>query len=158
MDLICLALQLLILSVIMEKQKTTGNVNPIASNGVGQDHDAEEAGLLRSGDITAESIQMQPLRSRSPDPLTGDTLNNSDTASQIARIDDHAETHPLDGFYTGEHMLANLNIEETVRTQWQMSGEANSSAPSSGIQTVASIAGRRFTVTFGTGARARSQP
>jgi Fungal domain of unknown function (DUF1746) len=107
MDLLVLALQIVMLGLVIEKRRianagkqTTGSVQTL---------DAEEAGILRSEDTrheqheSEEGIEMQQLLAEAPP-------------------DDHggqegSNTHALDEFYTGNRILAEVDIVETIKRE-----------------------------------------
>ncbi|KAL9105124.1 MAG: hypothetical protein Q9163_000042 [Psora crenata] len=153
-DLLCMCLQVLILGVTLERRRVQGisNVTTPANLGGTQDHDAEEAGLLRSDLAVGEDIELQPLRYTT----TGSSTSGMDSRGQEDAFEQSPQgmddTHPLDNLDTGERIIANLQIWDTIRTQWQsqsVSVNSVNGTTASGVQTAATIAGRRFTVTFG---------
>ena len=148
LDLLCLALQVLMLGVTLEKRGVQGISSAMTTQqGRRQDHDAEEAGTLRSDPMVTEDIQLQTLR-----PIFTSRQDNTTSDESADLLDTNGElddAHALDTYYTGEHILANLHILDTIRTQWQSRSVNMDTTTASGMQTAATIAGRRFTVTFG---------
>ena len=146
LDLLCLALQILILCAILEKQRILGTLDPAAHvPDQRQDHDAEEAGLMRSASMGTEAIEMQTLRSHE-----GDTAQDTLARTQGSEIEDEevGDGHPLDDFGTGEYVAASFRVPDIVRTQWQLKHRDFDATTSTGAQNVAGIARRRWTATF----------
>ncbi|MCJ1393506.1 hypothetical protein MMC18_006381 [Xylographa bjoerkii] len=131
LDLITMVLQFVILAVVLErealKKGMEGSLGPAASSteeetGLGgQDLDAEEQGIHRSLAGETEDIEMQPLRSTRPE--AGDDYHESETdtfldlSSTLPRSS--ACEHPLDTFNSGQHVVADLHITETIRTSYR---------------------------------------
>lgn len=124
LDLITLALQVLMLAVTIEKQKTTGVHTASEAVGPGdatrqQDHDLEERGVLRSHPNITDDIEMQELQHTS-EGRTGGAEEDGERGDLLAvdgTVESH-DVHPLDSFYTGEHIVANLHILDAIREQW----------------------------------------
>ena len=162
LDILVLALQVLILGVTLERRgiKTiheiiAGVAQVVTENR--QDHDSEERGILRQDTDSGDDIELQDLQH----PSTGRTGADEDRErDELLPPDGSTEPrnrHPLDPFYTGEHVVANLHILDTIRAHWQASGvsaEGSDSAATSGVQaaTVA-MAGRTITSRLGEGIR-----
>ena len=122
-----------------------------------QDHDAEEAGLLRANPNNIEGIEMQSFQQH---PIAAaasreDQHVNIYTASQPEEGDTHRDGHHLDSFYAGDHMLANLSIQDTIHTQWRITSATAGATSASEVQTAASIAG--LTLAFSGRASSRGQ-
>ncbi|KAL9634834.1 MAG: hypothetical protein Q9164_003849 [Protoblastenia rupestris] len=148
LDLLCLALQVLMLGVTLEKRGVQGiSIVMTTQQGRRQDHNAEEAGILRSDPMVTEDVQLQTLRPISTNRQVNTT--SEETADLLDANGERDGAHALDVYYTGEHILANLHILDTIRTQWQSRSVNMDTTTASGMQTAATIAGRRFTVTFG---------
>ncbi|MCJ1402592.1 hypothetical protein MMC11_005812 [Xylographa trunciseda] len=131
LDLLIMLLQFIILAVVLERQELKkgmeGSLGPAASSteeeaGLGgQDHDAEEQGIHRSLAGGTEDIEMQPLGSTrlevGHDYHESETDNFLDFPSTVPRSS--ASEHPLDTFHSGQHVIANLHIVETIRTSYR---------------------------------------
>ena len=131
LDLVIMALQFIILAVVLErealKKGIEGSLGPATSSteeepGLGgQDHDAEEQGIHRSLVGETGDIEMQPLRSTRPE--AGDDHHESETdtfldiSSTLPRSS--VSEHPLDMYNSGQHVIANLHIIETIRTSYR---------------------------------------
>ena len=152
LDVLCLTLQILMLGLTLEKQRILGIATPEASGtrtgpATTQDVDAEEAGFLRSDLGTTENIEMQTLRMH-PEVHTHGEERGQRTAAVGSEEEGEGEDS-LDKFYTGEHVVANLHILEIIRTQWRTRSVNIERTAATGVQTAATIAGRRFTLSFG---------
>ena len=151
LDILCLGIQLLMLTVMLEKNKVSLALDPESErNESRQDHDAEEAGILRAVGVSPEDIEMHSLSAHQESPPRNTSDDTFDDSEVLVRNSDHH----LDRYYTGEHILASLDVVGTVKSQWKMRHSAVASATSSGFENAASIASRRFTVTFGRGRNA----
>ena len=138
LDLITMALQFVILAVVLEREalrkRIEGNLGAAASSteeetGLGgQDHDAEEQGIHRSLAGGVEDIEMQLLRSTRPEVAGHHELETDDFFDSALTLPrSSASEHPLDTFNSGQHVIANLHITETIRTsyrQWLNGGVA----------------------------------
>ena len=166
LDILTLALQLLMLSVTLERSKMRDSDIIISASGASttttphQDHDSEERGLLRPDPTIIESIQLQPLPGRTGgdedaerDELLAEPLPTS--------LTDPTE-HPLDTFSTGEHMIVNLHILDTIRSQWWQYGSLNTttsdSAAASATGAAAATEGRRIGFRLRIGGRELAVP
>ncbi|MCJ1380344.1 hypothetical protein MMC17_003447 [Xylographa soralifera] len=130
-DLVIMTLQFVILAVVLErevlKKGMEGSLGPAASSteeetGLGgQDHDAEEQGIHRSLAMETGDIEMQPLRSTRPE--AGDDDHGSETEASLdlslTLPRSSASEHPLDTFNSGQHVIANLHIIETIRASYR---------------------------------------
>ncbi|MCJ1272505.1 hypothetical protein MMC21_000291 [Puttea exsequens] len=158
-DLLVWALQIIILGITLERRgldKVEGSGADTQTreglNEEGQDHDAEERGVLRRGDEDADGIEMRDLR-----PLPGGRTDRDADREQegLLRADGDSggrHKHPLDSFYTGNHVVADLHILDTIRAQW-LSSAASAEIPASaasGTQaaSVNAMAGRILTYRF----------
>lgn len=163
LDLLTLVLQLVMLAVTVEKQKMQGKVPGTGSGNVitpaaldetaPQDHDAEEQGILRSEDAhLGEDIELRSLPLRS-DRSTGGGEDEGRTRDELFDrngTNESYDTHPMGTFYTGDYLVADLHLIDTVRTQWNTKGlSVNAASTASGMQTAATLAGRRITLNFG---------
>ena len=128
-DVLVWGLQIGVLAIILERRglsgSTTGGrgVTPqstterTAQDVTVQDYDSEEQGILRSHRSTpygTDDIELQPLNPSSR-PLGDDSegLESEDNISS-ASINDH----PLDIFASGQHIIADLHILQSLQTAW----------------------------------------
>lgn len=166
LDFLTLALQLLMLAAFLERQKqkapasspeptSTTGPGENAGSAEGQDHDLEERGILGSDPTTSEDIELQPLTT-SVVRTGGDEDGERDellSESQHHDVQD-STNHPLDAFYTGEQIVADLHILDSIRGQWwQSGGTSTSDSSSSTAAMAASLAGRRLGVRLRIGGR-----
>ena len=153
LDLLVLALQVLIFGVTAESrvESVTSQRSQNVENGEQeerQDHDFEERGVLRREPNIVENFEMQDMQ-RISARMHGDEDRERVELLQQPSNTDPRSHHPLEPFYTGEYLIANLHLMEAVRTQWQINGigAEDTNAPSSSVQAavVAAAAGRTFT-------------
>ena len=127
LDIVVMVLQFVILAIVLEreglKKDMEGSLGPAPTTTLeetglaGQDLDAEEQGLHRSAMLGGD-IELQPLRSsaterRDEDGSGLDALRES-TSPRSSRSE-----HPLDTFNSGQHVIADLHIIETIRMSYQ---------------------------------------
>lgn len=163
LDALCLVLQVVMMCVNLEKQRLQGRRKVPGAVGMDaaaeeqgrgqQDLDAEERGVLGSEEVAA-GIEMQDLGPRSRGRTGGDEDRERDELLAHALQEEERDDHPLDVFYTGEHVIVKLHLWETIRTQWRSRGVSTSSteaaARSAGMQTAAGdLVGRRLRFTWG---------
>ena len=132
-DLLTFILQLVILAVTIERVSLRAEAGGAAvgvsrgtSDQVGepllQDLDSEERGVFRSDAAGGEDIELQTLAPRSAtDRQEGHEDGGRDELlAEPSALYGHdtAGEHPLDSFNTGERVIANLHVLETVRSQW----------------------------------------
>ena len=131
LDLAIMVLQFVILAVVLErealKKGMEGGFGTAASSteeetGLGgQDHDAEEQGIHRSLAAETGDVEMQPLRSTRSG--AGDDYPRSETDTfldlSLTLPRSSASEHPLDTFNSGQHVIVNLHIIETIRTSYR---------------------------------------
>lgn len=133
LDILLLGLQLVILAVVLERRKIgvpsastdAAETSPVQPQV--QDHDSEERGVLRPP--LSEGIELQTLSSgrtgadqdHERDELLSPTSRDFQHPTDLAAVDEH----PLNTFYSGQHIIADFYILDTIRTQWmQYSGVA----------------------------------
>ena len=157
MDSVLFVLQLLILGAALEKRRTHveksdtgGDLHAFSHRR--QDHDSEERGVLRQ---SPSNIELQNLQCNASKPT--DVYENKDPEGLSLLESGHrqADQHPLDSFYSGEHIIANLQVVEIIRTCWysRLSG-SEFHASDSDVQTATAAVASR-TLNFGLGASAQ---
>ena len=162
LDILILALQILILEVTLERrgikpidEVVAGVAQAVPENR--QDHDSEERGMLRPSADTGEDIELRDLQHTSTGRTGADEDRERDELLPLDGSSEPRNHHPLDPFYTGEHVIVNLHILDTIRAQWQASGvstERSDAAATSSVQaTTVALAGRTFTYRLGEGIR-----
>ena len=117
-DAVTLFLQLVILAISSEKRNISdgdGSSDEVLSTT--QDHDAEEQGFRRSED--AEAIEMQHLQPIFEVRARGENDENEhgSTPSDGPTVGVHSN----DRYYSGQHVVAVVDIVDTIRTQWRYS-------------------------------------
>lgn len=130
LDILTLGLQLVILAVVLERRKLspTSSATDTAipsSQSQAQDHDSEERGMLRPR-ISAEDIELQTFSSgrtgadedRERNELSSPSSSRFQDGGTLAAVDEH----PLDPFYSGQHIIADLRVLDTIRAQWMQYG------------------------------------
>ncbi|ODH46157.1 hypothetical protein GX48_07763 [Paracoccidioides brasiliensis] len=147
LDLLILAMQIIMLCVILEKERTKllSKAPEIANSTPNlQDHDSEERGMLRedehlpgmSDETTTESIEMREL----PSP------NQSVDRSGVRLLEFEAgrgtpgsarDRHPRDPFLSAQIPIADIDVLQSLRNQWYSgppttnAGQSSSSQPPS---------------------------
>ncbi|KAL1958890.1 hypothetical protein VTO42DRAFT_3443 [Malbranchea cinnamomea] len=122
-DIVIAALQIIMLGMIIEKEKTKHSVSPssdsTATRTAGpaqsqQDHDAEERGVLRTGEhATGNEIELQEFR-------TANDERDAERGGLLAEISGEPGRyrHPRDIFTSGEAVIMETNILGILRDQW----------------------------------------
>ncbi len=150
-------LQILMLGITLERTSVKRGdeavaVVPEVAMEPQQDHDLEERGMLRQDLGYTEDIELRDLHHTSSGRTGGDEDRERDELLTAADVG--AEQHPLDSYYTGEHVIANMHVLNTIRAQWQATGVAadgSGASAASGVQVaaVAAATGRTFTFRLG---------
>jgi len=138
LDLLVLVLQLVILGVTLERRGTKTGVTEEAMERR-QDHDAEERGMLRQDSDDTDDIELQDLQHTSG-RTGGDEDRERDELLQAGANSEQRDQHPLDPFYTGNHIITNLNVIDTICAQWHASsvtGKASDAAATSDVHVAA---------------------
>lgn len=160
LDMLVLALQCFMLAVHLERDRLAAALaaflNPGTEAGVprvevvaGQDHDAEERGVIRNGVEENGNIEMQTLGPQHDGPST---RNNED--EERSRLLDEPplrgpvedDDSPMDVFWSGTAVVADFHILDTLRRQRDNYGHVDASATA--LQTVgfsAGLANQRIT-------------
>ncbi|KAG8526912.1 uncharacterized protein KY384_008341 [Bacidia gigantensis] len=145
LDLLCLVLQAVLLSVMFEKQEDLGYQNSErAVAGEAQDHDAEEAGLRRSTELP-QAYELQDMR---PDAENSIGID-AEGEEGLEAFGKDGESHALDRFYTGDHKIVDLHLLRDLRAQWKKLLLPPEATSSSRVQIVAMAARRRLSSTVG---------
>ncbi|KAL8737805.1 MAG: hypothetical protein Q9181_001339 [Wetmoreana brouardii] len=144
-DLLILALQMVMLGVTLEKRKLIDAGNSSAEGGESrederQDHDFEERGVRR-GEIV-EGIELQPLR-----PLSGGRTGGDEDGERDELLGENESTpveHPGDAFYSGQYVVTDVHIVDTVRSQWRHSYTAARSSNDRSVGAATELARQRL--------------
>ena len=127
-DVLVWGLQIGVLAVILERRGLSGNTarggvtsetvaESTTENAIVQDHDSEEQGMLRSRRSiihTSDDIELQPLNTDSRalrDDAEG--TESEDNINSPPLTD-----HPLDIFASGQHIVADIHILQSLKTVW----------------------------------------
>jgi len=158
LDILVLMLQILMLGITLERRSVRPEDEAVAvANEMAtepqQDHDSEERGILRQDLEYTEDIELRDLHHTSSGRTGGDEDRERD---ELLDAGNGAEQHPLDPYYTGEQVIANMHILDTIRAQWQavgVSAGGSGASAASGVQgvAVAAAAGRNLTHRLGEG-------
>ena len=113
--------------------------------GMGQDYDAEERGVFRAEAGEAGEVEVRDVGAA--DSEVGERGDLLAEPSGLSSGD--SRDHPLDTYHTGEHVIADLHMLDTLRRQWAQYGSVaaeGSTSSTTGSQTAmaAAAAGRRF--------------
>ena len=153
LDIVVTILQFVILAIILEreglKKDMEGSLGPAPTTTLeetdlaGQDLDAEEQGLHRSA-MLAGDIELQSLRSSTAERRDEDGSGMDALQESVSPRSSRSE-HPLDTFNSGQHVIVNLHIIETIRIsyrRWKQGGigGANTSnlSPTAGVSAATS--------------------
>ncbi|OTB18359.1 hypothetical protein K445DRAFT_315173 [Daldinia sp. EC12] len=149
LDILILGLQCFMLTVNIEKERVRKVVKPrrqIDSPGTiaeetttttGQDHDAEERGVLRDAPIVDETndVEMQSLggrngngNGRNAEERVGLLRQTSTSANDLESL--------ADTLRSGNAILANFNIRQSLRNAWHTRANSPESAAAYAIQNV----------------------
>ncbi|PYI13464.1 DUF1746-domain-containing protein [Aspergillus japonicus CBS 114.51] len=150
MDVLVLLLDLVMLGLVVERVKTAeaqhqqpsgtatsrSNILSAIINGLGQDHDSEERGVLRGAgtapttdDQTQAFDSRRPTREERPEDHDHDTLidertellaDPAETGLHLGRSTTAAkDSHPLDQFASGQAVIMDVGLVDVVREQWR---------------------------------------
>ncbi|KAH8676301.1 hypothetical protein BX600DRAFT_198830 [Xylariales sp. PMI_506] len=161
MDLVVLGLQCFMLSVTLEKDRVKKIINPprqpssgegaaeqaAISTRNGQDHDAEERGVLRDAPAIdgADGIELQPLG--------GANGNAEERAPLLDRAPEPNNGYELLGevLSSGNAVVADLHVRQSLQTAWRDRGATPERAAAYALQnvsynaTLAALAAQRRT-------------
>ncbi|KAI2640460.1 DUF1746-domain-containing protein [Hypomontagnella submonticulosa] len=147
LDFLIMGLQCVLLTVNMEKERVRKVVRPVrliespedtaGGTPTGQDHDAEERGVLRDAPIVDETndIEMRPVGLENG---SGGQRNGEERTSLLRRSS--TPTGDLeclaDTLRSGNAVLANFNVRQSLRTAWQNRASTPESTAAYAIQNV----------------------
>lgn len=152
LDALVLALQVLILAVTLERKKLESEdrdnlVEEIEE--ARQDHDSEERGILRRDDNNQGDIELQDIRHTSSGRTGGDEDRERDELVASDRSTEPRDQHPLDFTMTGQAVIVNVHVMDSIRSQWNFTADASGDATASGAAAVAAVAGRTLSYRLG---------
>ncbi|KAI0003974.1 DUF1746-domain-containing protein [Xylariaceae sp. FL0662B] len=148
LDLMVFALQCFMMNVNMEKERIRKVVKPprqiissvdaIGATATGQDHDAEERGVLRDAPVLDETsdIEMRPLSNND----SGESQRGGEEMTGPPRRTVAPTGNGLEGLAdtlrSGNAVLANFHVREAIWTAWSNHGNTPESAAAYAIQNV----------------------
>lgn len=151
LDAFVLALQVLILAVTLERKKLAVENGVVLVEEVEearQDHDSEERGMLRRDDAVQEDIELQDVRHTSSGRTGGDEDRERDELHESDESHEPRDQHPLDPFLTGQAVIVNVHVIDTIRSQ-HFTADTSGEATASGAVAVAAVAGRTLSYRLG---------
>ena len=154
LDAMVLALQILILAVTLERRKVaveSGGVLVEEAVEARQDHDSEERGMMRRDDTIQDEIELQDIRHTSSGRTGGDEDRERDELLDPDGSNEPRDQHPLDPYLTGQAVIVNVHVINTIRSQWQryLTADTSGEATTSGAAAVAAVAGRTLSFRLG---------
>ena len=152
LDAMVLALQILILAVTLERRKLAveyGDVLVEEVEEARQDHDSEERGIMRRDDTVQDDIELQDIRHTSSGRTGGDEDRERDELLDREGSNQRGDRHPLDPFLTGQAVIINVHVIDTIRSQWHFTADTSGEATASGAAVVAAVAGRTLSFRLG---------
>lgn len=140
-DFLILLVDFLMLGLIIERVKTTAanpttttsNTTPTQSPGTtdtnasneetaGQDHDAEERGVVRGTDGNPESAEDSSRETSTTPPLAEiDDDIHEERTTLLAEPEESISaqgSHPRDSFASGQAIILDMGLFTTIRDQW----------------------------------------
>ena len=152
LDTIVLALQTLILAITLERRKLAAEYVSALVEEVEQerqDHDSEERGMLRRDGNAQDGIELQDMRHTSSGRTGGDEDRERDELLECDGGNEPRNRHPLDPFLTGQTVIANVHVIDTIRAQWRFTTNTSGEATNSGVAAVAAAAERTLSFRLG---------
>ncbi|KAI0100318.1 DUF1746-domain-containing protein [Nemania sp. FL0031] len=154
LDVVVLAIQCFMITINIEKERIRKVIKPprvnrnsgiaIAVPTAGQDHDAEERGVLRDapeidGLNETESVEMRPLRNLDG----GGISNNEPTGGEGTRLLGQSGVQGFSQFEglanvlrSGNAVIGNFHIPQSLRTAWHSRENTPESAAAYALQNV----------------------
>ena len=151
LDALVLALQVLVMAVMLEKRKLAVEGEDIMVEQVEetrQDHDSEERGMMRQYTMQ-DDIELQDMRQTSSGRTGGDEDRERDELLESEESAARRDQHPLDPFLTGQAVIVNVRVIDTIRSQWHFTADTSGEATASGAAAVAAVAGRTLSYRLG---------
>ena len=151
LDALVLALQVLVMAVVLEKRKLAVEGEDVMVEEVEearQDHDSEERGMMRQYAIQ-DDIELQDMQQASSGRTGGDEDRERDELLESEESAAGRDRHPLDPFLTGQAVIVNVRVIDTIRSQWHFTADTSGEATASGAAAVAAVAGRTLSYRLG---------
>lgn len=150
LDITLLALQCFMLSVNMEKDRIKRILNPsqrpagqsgatdtaaATTTHPGQDHDAEERGVLRNAPTIdgTDGIELRPLRHDNDD---GNHDGDDESTTLLDRQRTESYEDLRDALSSGNAIVANLHVRNALRTAWNDRGNTPENTAAYTLQNV----------------------
>ncbi|OJD21887.1 hypothetical protein ACJ73_06767 [Blastomyces percursus] len=141
-DLLIFGMQLIMLCVILEKDRAKQLARPAdAANRTPnlQDHDSEERGVAPEDahlPDSADDIEMQDLSSH-------ERTSADESRTRLLEFEDERGTstlardrHPRDAFISAQAVIADINILQALRDQWNRAPQTNTSRSTDSQSTI----------------------
>ena len=144
LDAMVLALQILVMAITLERRKLAieyGDVVVEEVEEARQNHDSEERGMLRRDDIVQDEIELQEMWHTSSGRTGGDEDRERDELIHAEGGNEPQHQHALDGFLTGQAIIVNVRVIDTIRSQWHFTADNSGEATTSSAAAVAAVAG-----------------
>lgn len=145
LDILVLFLQLVMMGVIQERARTNqllpsgssvAGDTTVSDNSNSQDLDLEERGVrrtdpeLRHGH-SSEDIELQDVSLSSPNANQVVADEETELSELLAEPNEgsqsiDASVHPLDGFFSGESAIMDMQVIRAIREQWHSTGPSGS--------------------------------
>ena len=157
MDSLVFVLQIVMLAILIEQQNwKDGTIStlsvPPAGAATGQDHDAEERGVIGSeNEIELQTMVRSAGRTGGEEDGERDQLLAEPSESQLS-----PNAHPLDSFYSGgETVLCNLHLLNAIKSQWGAAASAQGATTGSttGSNSIFTFPGGRLAIRMRVGGR-----
>ena len=148
LDILVLALQCFMLAVHVERERLAAVLAALVSPTPAvdqprvevvsaQDHDAEERGVMREGVSSNGDIELRPMISTTESRNDNGAAEQNEERERLLaepppRQDTEDDDTPLDAFWSGTAIVADVHVMHTLRKQWDDYGNASASA----LQTV----------------------
>ena len=152
LDAMVLALQILMLAITLERRKLAveyGDVLVEEVEEARQDHDSEERGMMSRDGTVQDDIELQDIRHTSSGRTGGDEDRERDELLDHDGTNQQGDRHPLDPFLTGQAVIANIHVIDTVRSQWHVTADTSGETTTSGAAAVAAVAERTLSFRLG---------
>ncbi|KAL9088726.1 MAG: hypothetical protein Q9165_006035 [Trypethelium subeluteriae] len=158
LDALVLSLQLVMLCAFIERQSlkralsttagsnaTTAQRDSSSTASLIQDHDHEERGLLRSAPQESEDIELRPLDATGAAIRTNsEEVGEADERLTSNRSTHRTDAHIFDAFNSGQMIVADLHLWDTVRSQYAASMSRNREADPAYSTFSANLPGNRW--------------
>lgn len=152
LDFLVFGLQLVMMALVLERRELGPRVGIPTTGGHArptpprrrvrhQDHDAEERGVLLPSSLSSSPADLDERHLSLPGGRTESAAQNRDSLDDDSSSSDSPvatnERHALDGFRSGQYVVANLHLMSTIRDEWMRHTHdaASSGSAASGTET-----------------------